>query len=65
MEPHARENILDLVKASIAGVMASVSMASAEMMIAALTIIYLIALLLEKAYKFVKWLKERRANGGS
>lgn len=64
MEPHARENVLDLVKASIAGVMASMSMASAEMMIAALTIIYLIALLLEKAYKFCKWLRERR-DGGS
>ncbi len=64
MEPHARENILDLVKASIAGVMASMSMASAEIMIAALTIIYLIALLLEKAYKFCKWLKGRR-DGGS
>lgn len=64
MEPHARENILDLVKASIAGVMASMSMASAEMMIAALTIIYLIALLFEKAYKLYKWLKGRR-DGGS
>lgn len=65
MDSHARENVVDLVKASIAGVMASMSMVSAEALIAALTIVYLLALLLEKAYKFLKWLKERRANGGS
>lgn len=64
MEQHARENILDLIKASLAGLMASMSMATAEAAIAIMTVIYLLALLIEKLWKFCQWLKARRAANG-